>query len=389
MAAAPANPGSKIIKKGEVIFKEGEKAQVLYLIQSGQVSLQITRGKPIELFTVGAMQVIGDHALSGMGTNPHSAVALVETRLLELPLDAVKTQLDGASQFVKLLSKSLLDRSKLLQAELKSIRMERDSQPCPPDQMAKIFATLYHVSRMKGEAQKDGSLVVPWPVTKQYGQRVFLESPKRLESAARIFVKLGLASFVMQKNEDDPEAPEEIGKLILKKPELIEWAFEHWQYYYFKGGKTELLKTDEKVMQVTAALVAYGEELEIDRNGAVRIEFSTVVEKFKADSGVVLNADFFGVMETKGLFLKRVPTEKGVLLQFEIKEFARWSQIWTVLKEIEKWNEKGMVDDEPGFDPRKFKKAISANACPSCGHGFEGAPKFCAECGGKITVAAA
>src|SRR5207253_113905 len=114
----------------------------------------------------------------------------------------------------------------------------------------------------------------------------------------------------------------------------------------------------------------------------------TVVEKFRADSGIVLSADYFGVMESKGLFLKRMPTDKGVLLQFEIKEFARWSQIWTVLKEIERWNEKGMVDDEPAFDPRRFKKAATANACPTCGHGYDGAPKFCAECGGKIPVAA-
>lgn len=389
MSAAQNPGGAKVIKKGEVIFKEGEKATVLYLIQSGQVSLQITRGKPIELVSVGSMQVIGDHALAGMSTHPHSAVALVETKLLELPIEAVKTQVEGAPQSVKLLSRSLLDRTKLLMGELKSIRMERDSSPCPPDQLAKIFATLYHVSRHKGELQKDGSLVVPWPLSKQYAQRVFLESPKRFESAARVFVKLGLASFVMEKNEEDPEAPEEIGKLVLKNPEFMEWVFEHWQYYYFKGGKTELLKTDEKVMQVTAALVAFGNELEADRNGSVRIEFSQVVERFKAESGITLNADFFGVMENKGLFLKRVPTDKGVLLQFEIKEFARWSQIWTVLKEIERWNEKGIVDsDEPAFDPRRFKKASSALACASCGSGYEGVPKFCAECGAKITVAA-
>ncbi|CAN5401696.1 hypothetical protein BH10BDE1_BH10BDE1_20090 [soil metagenome] len=383
-----AQNGSRIVKKGEVIFKEGEKATVLYLIQSGQVSLQITRGKPIELFSVGANQVVGDHVLAGTMTNPHSAVALVETKILELPLEAVKTQLEGASQIVKLLSKSLMDRSKLLQAELKSIRMERDSQPCPPDQLAKIFATLFHVSNMKGEKQKDGALLVPWPVTKQYAQRVFLESPKRLEMAARVFVKLGLASFVMEKNEEDPEAPDEIGKLILKNASLIEWVFEHWQYYYFKGGKTELLKTDEKVMQVVAALVAYGDELEADRNGAVRIEFTSVVERFKAESGISLNADFFGVIETKGLFLKRVPTDKGVLLQFEIKEFARWSQIWTVLKEIERWNEKGTVDDEPAFDPRRFVKASGGAKCSSCGHAIEGSPKFCAECGAKVAAAA-
>lgn len=384
-----AQNGSRVLKKGEVIFKEGEKATVLYLIQSGQVSLQITRGRPIELFSVGANQVVGDHALSGMTSHPFSAVALVETKILELPLEAVKAQVEGASQFVKLLSRSLLDRTKMLQNELKSIRMERDSQACPPDQLAKIFAALYHVARQKGELQKDESLLVPWPVSKQYAQRVFMESPKRLESTARVFVKLGLANFVMEKNEEDPEAPEEIGKLILKNPALIEWVFEHWQYYYFKGGKTELLKTDEKVMQVVAALVAYGEELEADRNGSVRIEFATVVERFKAESGITLNADFFGVIEQKGLFVKRVPTDKGVLLQFEIKEFSRWSQIWTVLKEIERWNERGMIDmDEPAFDPRRFKKADAGQQCPSCGHAYQGTPKFCGECGAKIVVAA-
>lgn len=384
-----APQGTRLVKKGEVIFKEGEKATGLYLIQSGQISLQITRGKPIELFTVGAMQVIGDHALSGMALHPHSAVALVESKILELPLEAVKTQIEGASQFVKLLSRSLLDRSKLLQAELKSIRMERDSQPCPPDQLAKIFATLYHVARIKGEVQKDGSLLVPWGLAKQYAQRVFLESPRRLESSARIFIKLGFGNFVMEKNEEDPEAPEEIGKLILRNSEIIEWTFEHWQYYYFKGGKTELLKTDEKVMQVVAALVTYGEEVEADRNGSVRLEFSNVVERFKAESGITLNVDFFSMMEAKGLFVKRVPTDKGVLLQFEIKEFARWSQIWIVLKEIERWNEKANVDmDEPAFNPRVFKKASTGLACSSCGHPYEGAPKFCAECGHKISTAA-
>lgn len=391
MSAGPNNSsgGSRIVKKGEVIFKEGDKSQMLYLIQSGQVSLQITRGKPIEIVSVGPTQIIGDHVLSGMMTNPFSAVALVETKVLELPMEAVKAQIDGSSQFVKTLSKSLLDRNKIVQSELKSIRMERDSQPCPPDQLAKIFASLYYVARQKGEEQKDGSLLLPWPLSKQYAQRVFLESPKRLESTAKIFVKLGLGNFVMQKNEEDPEEPEEIGKLILKNPSLIEWVFEHWQYYYFKGGKTELLKTDEKVMQVVAALAAYGEELEADRSGSVRIEFSTVVDRFKSESGIVLNADFFGVIESKGLFVKRVPTDNGVLLQYEVKEFSRWNQIWTVLKEVERWNERGHVDiEEPGFDPRRFQKAAGGPQCPSCGHGYEGSPKFCAECGHKLTVAA-
>lgn len=387
MSSVPG--GSRTIKKGELIFKEGDKVQNLFLVQSGQIAVQIVRGKPIDLFGIGPNQVLGDYILAGVSTHPFNAIATVETKVLELPFEAVKAQVEASPQIIKLLTKSSLDRLKGLQNDLKSIRLERDSQACPPDQLAKIFATVYHVSRYKGEVKKDGSLEVSWLLMKQYAQRLFLESPKRLEAAVKIFVKLKLASLTMQENPEDPDAPEEISTVTFKNVEIVEWVSEHWQYYYFKGGKTELLKTDEKVMQVVAALVAYGSELEADRNGAVRIEFSQIVERFKGESGITLNADFFGVIENKGLFVKRVPTDKGVLVQFEYKEFARWSQIWAVLKEIEKWNEKGTVDmEESAFDPRKFQKSTGGNQCPSCGNSYEGAPKFCGECGQKLTVAA-
>lgn len=386
--AAPGGP--KIYKRGEVIYREGEKSGTLYLIQSGQVSLQLIRSKPIELFVLGANQVIGDHALSGQATHPHSAVATAETKILELPLEAVRSQIDAGSQVLKMLTKSFADRTKLLHNELKSIRMERDSQACPPDQTAKVFGTVFHVANHKGLKEKDGSTRVSWLLMRQYAQRVFLESPKRMESAVSIFVKLGLAKFEIQKNEEDPEAPDEIGAVLFRDLAFVEWVFEHWQYYYFKGGKTDFLKTDEKVMQVVGALVDYASGLEPDRNGFVRLEFSSVVERFKEESGTQLNADYFGVIEQKGIFIKRSAIESGVQLQFEIKELIRWNRIWTVLKEVEKWNEKGFVDlDEPAFDPRKFKKANSSGLqCPSCGHGYEGNPKFCSECGFKFTAAA-
>lgn len=380
---------SRIYKRGEVIFKEGDKATTLYLVQSGQVSLQLARSKPIELFVVGPMQIIGDHALAGVPVHPHTALATTETKVLELPLEAVKAQVDTASQMVKLLARSLWDKSKLLQNELKSVRMERDAQACPPDQLAKILGSLFHAAHHKGEKQKDGSIVVSWHLLRQYAQRVFMESPKRLESTLQIFVKLGAAKLVMQKNEEDPDAPEEIGSVVFSNLDLVEWVFEHWQFYYFKGGKTEFLRTDEKTMQVVSALVEYAREETVDRSGSVRIDFTKVVERFKAESGIVLNADYFGVMETRGLFVKRVSTDTGVFLQFELKEFKQWSQIWVVLKEIERWNEKGFVDlQEPAFDPRKFQKAASGHSCANCGHGYDGTPKFCVECGAPLKASA-
>lgn len=378
----------KIFKKGESLFKEGEKAQIIYLIQSGSVHLFLTRQKQtIDLCTLGSMQIAGEHALSGVFTHPHSAVATSETKAIELPVDAVKLQMEGSSQLIKFLTKSLSDKLKVIMKEFQSMRLERDNTPCPPDQTAKIFGTVFHVARSKGETKQDGVVTVPWPLMKQYAQRVFLESPKRLENAVNIFVKLGLAKYELVKNEEDPDEPEEVGFVHFSDLPLVEQFFEFYQYYYFKGGKLELLKTDDRVIQMVGCLLELGSQTQLDRHGAARLDYTKVVEKIKEEMGLQLNADHFTLLESKGLFVKRQSTDTGVFLQFDYKEFELTSRVWKVLREVERWNEKGSVDpNEPAMSPKKT--GLTGPSCPECGTPYEGAPKFCSECGHKISHAA-
>lgn len=378
----------KTFKKGETLFKEGDKAAFVYLIQSGSVSLNIQRQKQnIELCLLGSMQIAGDHGLSGMATHPHSAVAVSETKAVELPLEALRSQVESAPQLLKVLTKSMADKLKVVMKELQSVRLERDNTPCPPDQTAKIFGTVYHVGRAKGEVKSDGTVTVNWPLMKQYAQRVFLESPRRLETAVNVFVKIGLARYEMVKSETEPDAPEEIGFVHFMDLPLAEQFFEFYQYYYFKGGKQELLKTDDRVMQMVSALLELASDQPLDRHGAVRLEYSKVVDKIKEAMQLQLNNDHFTLLENKGLFVKRQSTDTGVFLQFDFKEFERTMKVWKVLREVERWNEKGYVDpNEPVVDPKRAQS--SGPACPSCQSSLEGSPKFCPECGHKLLAAA-
>src|SRR5690606_31085319 len=117
------------------------------------------------------------------------------------------------------------DKLKLILKEFQSMKLERDNTPCPADQAAKIFGTVYHVARAKGAEQENGEIKVEWPLMKQYAQRVFLESPKRLENAVNIFVKIGHARYEWVSNEDDPQAPEEIGFVYFSDLPLVEQFF--------------------------------------------------------------------------------------------------------------------------------------------------------------------
>ena len=381
--------GARVFKKGETLQKEGEKAQFIYLIQSGSVSLHMTRQKStIELSTIGSNQIVGEHALSGIMVHPHSATALTEVKTLEFSHEALKLQIDQGTPISKLLAKAFADKLKTVMAELKSTRLEKDNTPCPAEQCAKVFGTLFHVAKAKGELLQNGTVKVSFPLMKQYAQRVFLESPKRLENALNIFVKLGASTVEMVKSDEASDSPLEVGTVHFSDLAWIEQFFEYYQYYFYKSGKQDLLKVDERVMLLVQTLLEIGADKSTDRHGIVSIDYASTVERFKLLNDYALNSDQFAQLENKGLFVRRQSNETGIMLQFEYAEFQRTLKIWKVLREVDKWNEKGFVDaKEPVVTLRKSKS--DHQKCPACQQSISGNPKFCGECGEKLSIASA
>ncbi|MBV2169322.1 MAG: zinc ribbon domain-containing protein, partial [Bdellovibrio sp.] len=191
----------------------------------------------------------------------------------------------------------------------------------------------------------------------------------------------------MGKAPDNPDGPEEIQKVHFLDLGLVESFFEFYQYYYFKGGRSELLKVDELCQQMLDALLKLSETEQPDRFGLVSVDFAKFSEYCKNEIGINLNNDHFNRLEGKGVFMKRKNGGTGVLLQFEVKEFRSIYQSWKMLREIEKWNEKGFVDmDEKEEKPKK--KTAGGPACPACSVEVQAGAKFCHECGHKITMAA-
>jgi len=378
----------KTLKKGEVLYTEGDKITHVYLIQAGAINLCLTRNKKnADMFQVGSTQILGEQVIIGQNTHATSAVATVETKVLEIPADAFKAQYEAGQQMFKIIIKSLTERLKTATAEVKSNRMEKDTTPCPEDQVAKAFGVVFHTANHKGE-KKESRTVIDWGLFRQYSQRVFGESLKRLEQSVNLLVKLKLAMYEMGKDPDDPEGPELIQKIHFFDLGAIENFFEFYQYYYFKGGKSEVLKIEDTVLNILGGLIACTEGLPLDRFGVVSVEFPKVVEYFKNELGMNFTPDTLTRLENKGLFTKRrTNSNNDVQLQFELKEFAGFFKNWRMLREVDKWNEKGFVDPtEP--EKKVVKKASGGPSCPTCSAAVTADQKFCGECGHKLVAAA-
>lgn len=373
----------KVYKKGELLFKDGDKMSNIIFIQSGSVQGFLARGKKnLDLFQIGSNQVLGEMGAFGQGTHPFSAIATTETKTFEIPIETMKQQLETTPQIFRMTIKSLAERLKTALNEVKSAKLEKDASPCPEDMVAKVFGSVFHTANHKGEKQKDGKVEIEWIFFRQYSQRIYGESLKRLEQATNLLVKLKLAEYVMGKAPDNPDGPDEIQRVIFYNLAVVESFFEFYQYYYFKGGKSEILKPDEMVTSIVDLLLKMAEPIAPDRFGVVSLEFSKVLEACKTELGMNLNNDHFARMEQKGAMTKRKTIAEVVRLDFELKEMKNIFFSWKILREIEKWNEKGFVDMDEKEEKKILKKGEST--CPQCNAIVKENQKFCAECGSAL-----
>jgi len=379
----------KTYKKGEFLYKEGDKISNVIFIQSGGVSQVLQRGKKIiDLYQLGSNQILGEGVLIGQPTFPTSAMATTETKTLEITPEALKALIEPAHPSVKLMVKSLVDRLKMGLNETKSSRLSGDAVPCSPEQVPQVYSAIYYTALHKGvKEEKSTKLTLDWQMLRSYSQRVFGQSPKRVEQAAQILVKLKQAEFTMGKIPEDPKGPEVITHVVFYDISAIESFFEFFQYYHYKPGRADLVKYDDFCAQLLEAFVIEGALLTPNRNGVVSVEFNKVSEMIKEKMGITLNNDHFSRLEQKGVLCKRRTMDGGgAVLDFEQKEFNYIFQSWKIIREIDKWNEKGFVDmDEK--DEKKTKKA-GGPACPQCAAEVVASAKFCQECGAKIVAAA-
>lgn len=380
----------KTFKKGEVLFKDTDKVTGIYFIQSGGVNQCLIRGKKnVDLFQLGANQVLGETALLGQAQHLTAAIATSETKVIEVPVDLLKQQYEGAPPVMKMLIKSLIERLKQAVAEVKSTKVATDSTPCPDEFVPQIYGALFFAARHKGEKEDKGiGLIVDWGMLRSYVQRVMGQSIKRMEQAVNILVKLKLASYEMGKLPEDPDGPDVILKVKFNDIGVLEAFFEFYQYYLYKPGKGDIIKYDDFCAQMLEIFVVEGQKMAPDRFGIVSVDFNTIVAAVKEKMNINFSADHFSRLEAKGILCKRRSIEgEGVKLEFELKEYQNVFFTWKIIRELDKWNEKGFVD----MDEKEEKKAKKNGGltCPQCAADAPAQAKFCPECGSKLDASGA
>ncbi len=101
------------VDKNKIIFRQGEKANTAYLIESGQVEIFYTNKSGIDthLTVLGPGELFGEMALIDANVRSASAKTLTEVSLHVIQKDQLLEKVNTSSSLVQLIVKILMERS--------------------------------------------------------------------------------------------------------------------------------------------------------------------------------------------------------------------------------------------------------------------------------------
>lgn len=377
------------LKRGDLLFKEGDSVTHIQIVQSGKLSLFLERsGRKVEIMEVKPAQLLGESALFGKNSRQiFSAEAMGPTKVMEVPIEVFRAQLDSSLPGIKLLVKSMVEETKINRQMIRSLKMEKDNSPCPQFSIPTLFCLLGLVARHSGQAavaDQPEKIKIDWTILKIFTTRMFKESLLRMQSVIELLMKLGKAEIQWEKNEDGIE---EIISITLFDVPLVEDFAEFYQYNIYKPGRSEIIYVDPLALKVATALVEVGKNEEVDFRGAVRLDYEQVLKQVKEQFKFELRTLHLDALEKKGLFIKRQANDKGqVFLSYDKVEFQNMLKFWQIISEIDQWNQKGFVDLNAKNQLEGDEGASGESICPSCKESIKEGNRFCPSCGFKLAA---
>ncbi|MEZ4871727.1 MAG: cyclic nucleotide-binding domain-containing protein [Bdellovibrionales bacterium] len=107
------------LKRGEILFSEGDPIDHIFMVKSGRIKLVVERGGTrIELFDVVKGQLLGDEGI----LNPkakHFATASCETQVkfIKVPIEILRSQTEKGPPGLRVFMKGMSDDLKTLRQE--------------------------------------------------------------------------------------------------------------------------------------------------------------------------------------------------------------------------------------------------------------------------------
>lgn len=319
---------AKKLAPNEILFREGDSSEAMYVVKSGRLTIFKTKGKgEIELANIGPGQMLGEMAFFDQRPRSASAKATQDTEVITLPFSALHAQFKTFPEWLKSMIKTINDHLREANVRIKNLEQATtDTKAFPPHTITKLCAILMFVANKYGETTPDG-VVVPGGTLRKFTIQVFQEPTNKMQKLVEQMVGLGI-----MKTEDLGEGKQ---KTTVLKPQVLSEFVEFYNEYLFTdAGKR--VTVEETELKILRGLIHFGKLQAPNDKGIVKVSLNVIQNESMKALGHVLTTNDFNSVITKGLVGEKEAAKGEMFVSYDVKNLERLLPFWEIIYTLEK-----------------------------------------------------
>lgn len=320
----------KELKKGEILFREGDPSDCLYVIKKGQISVTKAKGSgEIELAVLKAGEMIGEMAFFDNKPRSAGGVAKVDATVIVLPFSALYAQFQNFPEWLKAMVKTVNAKLRDANAKIKNLEAANNEENIlfTPYMITRICGIISLVTYKSGEKVDEG-FVVPYWTLRTYCIQIFQAPTNKLDKMLD-----ALQGFGITKVEDLGEGKK---KITILKHKLLDGFVDWYNDYLFKD-ESKRITVSEKEFPILKALVFYGKQQTPNDKGIVKVSLTDIQNNSMKDLSYLVNAHDSDSLAEKGLVQEKQSGEEGILTQeFVLADLEKILPYWEIVHALGK-----------------------------------------------------
>ncbi len=329
--AAPqgGNNHLKKLAQGEILFREGDTPDCMYVVKRGRLIVFKVKGtSEIELATVGVGQMVGEMAFFDRKPRSASAKADLDTEVIALPFKSLQAQYDTFPEWIKAIVKTINDHLREANKRIKNLEQVGEkgggsSKGIQPYQANKLCAILSLVAARFGVADAvDGGLELPSGTLRKFTIQVFQEPTNKMQTLIGFLQALGIMKY--------QELGEGKVKVNLLKPEVL-YGFVDWYNEYLFKAEDKKITVEPDDMKALRAMAFYAAKTPPDAKGVCKLNLTQIQNDSMKDLGAVVAVNDFNPIIKKGLCSEKMQEKDGLSVNVNAAEIALIYPYWQIV----------------------------------------------------------
>lgn len=322
--------GVRQLEKGEVLFRENDESDAMYVIKKGRIAITKTKGSgEIVLAELGPGEMLGEMAFFDNRPRSAGAKAMEKADVIALPFESLYAQFKTFPEWLKAMVKTINSHLREANQRIKNLeRISREDEEFFPDHLITRLTAIISLIGFKAGQQTDEGLVVPSGLLRNYCIQIFQQPTNKLNKMMEIYKGLGYMDLI--------DMGEGQIKTIIKDHDTLT-TFVDWYNKWLFEKEDKRIHVAEKELSIIKGLLFYANKDRDESQEEVTVNLTQIQNDSMKDLNYVISVNDADILAEKGLVNEKVSGEGGVItMTFKYNDLSEIYPYWQIIYALKK-----------------------------------------------------